>query len=182
MEKAQLPPWPGRRGFLAKLGALVFGGISAVIPMIAGLAVLCDPLRRKSAEGGFVRVTTLDALPEDGVPRRFPVLAQRTDAWNKYPNVPVGAVFLRRTPKGEVEALNVSCPHAGCAVEFKSAARSYHCPCHDSKFNLDGSLGDLKSPSPRAMDALGVEIRGGTEVWVEFRNFEPGKAQKVARS
>jgi hypothetical protein len=29
------------------------------------------------------------------------------------------------------------------------------------------------------MDTLEVELRNGTEVWVKFQNFEPGKAKQV---
>jgi hypothetical protein len=44
-------------------------------PVGAGLTVFLDPLRRKSSAQGDVQVATLDALPDDGVPRKFPVLA-----------------------------------------------------------------------------------------------------------
>ena len=85
-----------------------------------------------------------------------------------------------KTGADKVEALNVTCPHAGCPVEFKAGPRNFLCPCHDSRFNLDGSLvAGARSPSPRAMDALEVEIREGSEVWVRFQNFEAGKASKV---
>ena len=108
------------------------------------------------------------------------IIADRTDAWNKFPQVPIGAIYLRRLGGEKVEALNVTCPHAGCPVEYTPATNCFLCPCHDSKFNLDGSLfANAKSPSPRALDALEVEIRSGSEVWVKFQNFEAGKAKKV---
>jgi Rieske Fe-S protein len=117
-------------------------------------------------------------LPEDGTPRRFEILADRVDAWNKFPHVPVGAVYLRRAGSG-VQALNVTCPHAGCPVEFKGGTGSFLCPCHDSKFNLDGTLvAGARSPSPRAMDILEAEVRDGA-IWVKFQNFEAGKARKI---
>src|SRR5260221_674567 len=81
----------------------------------AGLAVYLDPLRHKSSGKGSVRVASLEALPSDGIPRKFPVLATRVDAWNKFREVPIGAVYLRRTGD-QIEALNVVCPHAGCFV------------------------------------------------------------------
>jgi menaquinol-cytochrome c reductase iron-sulfur subunit len=64
-------------------------------------------------------------------------------------------------------------------VEYQSEGGSFLCPCHDSKFRLDGRLADPRSPSPRGMDALLVEVRNDTEVWVKFQNFEPGKAKQV---
>lgn len=178
MQPVDLPSRPERRGFLVRLGALLAGALGALVPLGAGLATFFDPVRRKSAAGGFVKVAMLHALPEDGAPRRFPVIADRADAWNKFPAVPVGAVYLRRVA-GKVEALSVECPHAGCAVEFRAGANAFLCPCHDSAFRLDGSLADRRSPSPRGMDALEVEVRGGAEVWVKFQKFEAGKAHKV---
>ena len=127
MHSQKSPPEPGRRGFFKKSLSVVIGGIIGLVPAVAGLMVLIDPLRRKAAAGGAIKVTTLDALPADGVPRKFPVLADKTDAWNKFTDVPVGAVYLRRTSDGKVEALNVVCPHAGCFVDLSCQRRRISC-------------------------------------------------------
>ena len=106
-------------------------------------------------------MTSLDALPDDGSPQKFPVIADRTDAWNFFPNVPVGAVYLRRTGKDQVEALQVVCPHAGCSImlekkgpgtiikgEKKVPDTFFFCPCHAASFDLAGKRLDDTSPSP----------------------------------
>lgn len=178
METPSAPP-SDRREFLAKAAAVVIGGAITAGPPLAGLCLLLDPLRRKSEVGASVLVATLDSLPEDGEPRKFPVLATRVDAWNRTPNVPVGAVYLQRTADHRVRALNVVCPHAGCFVDFRPAQGHYHCPCHDSSFALDGKILDPKSPSPRALDDLPVEIRHGSEIWVTFQNFRAGVHEKI---
>jgi menaquinol-cytochrome c reductase iron-sulfur subunit len=126
-----------------------------------------------------VRVTTLDALPEDGVPRKFPVVATKRDGWTQYPLATVGAVFLRRNSGGKVQAFNAVCPHAGCLVGLASDRSGYFCPCHNSAFTLDGAVGGPSSPSPRGLDVLEVEIRNEKEVWVKFRNFQPGRAERI---
>ena len=158
---------------------MVISGIVTLVPALAGMMVLADPLRRKAAAGEALKVTTLEALPNDGVPRKFPVLADKVDAWNKYRNVPVGAVYLRRTADSTVEALNVVCPHAGCFVDFSKDGEKFVCPCHNSSFALDGKILDAASPSPRALDSLPVDIRGNGEIWVKFQNFEAGRPDKV---
>jgi menaquinol-cytochrome c reductase iron-sulfur subunit len=136
-------------------------------------------LRVKGEAGAEpVKITTLDAIPADGRPHKFPVLASRTDAWNKFQNVPIGAVYLRRTGD-HVEALNVVCPHAGCFIDFSSAKRKFICPCHNSSFALDGKIANPKSPSPRAMDSLPVEIQPDGTVWVTFQNFRAGSRKKI---
>lgn len=172
---ADLPP---RRSFLTRLGAILVGAFAGLIPVAAGAAALFDPLRRESRETGMVRVTRLSALPRDGSPKKFTVEADRTDAWSTYANTPIGAVYLRRTDESVI-ALNVVCPHAGCFVRLLPDEGRFACPCHYSSFDLDGSVNDAASPSPRAMDALAVEVRNGDEVWVRFQNFLPGREEKV---
>lgn len=171
-----------RRRFLTGAAAAGTAGLALLAPLWSGLRVVLDPLRRGrgQAEAGFVRVTTLAALPDDGVPRKFPVVASRVDAWNTFASVPVGAVYLRRAGGGDgIEAFNVVCPHAGCFVTLAADRSRFVCPCHKSSFGLDGAVNDPSSPSPRDMDALDVEVRDDGEVWVRFQNFRPGTPSKT---
>ena len=141
--------------------------------------MLFDPLRRKVAASEKMFITSIDSLPENGVPRQFAILASRVDAWNKFPNAPVGAVYLRRTGPKTVQALNVVCPHAGCFVDYRREKKDYFCPCHNSSFALDGSIADKMSPAPRALDELEVEILNEKEVWVKFQNFQTGHKERI---
>ena len=179
MKHSETPSQPDRRDFLAKAASVVIGGSLAIAPAVAGLCVLCDPLRRKSEVGATAMVASLGSLPEGGEPRKFPVMATLVDAWNRTPNVPIGAVYLQRTKDNQVRALNVVCPHAGCFVNYRPANNDYFCPCHESRFSVDGHILDPKSPSPRAMDELPVEIRKGTEIWVTFQNYRAGTREKI---
>jgi len=122
---------------------------------------------------------TLEALPDDGIPRKFPVLATRVDAWNKFSETPIGAVYLRRTSDGQIQAFNVVCPHAGCFVDFLPDRNQYLCPCHNSAFSVTGAIADRSSPAARGLDSLEVEVRNAKEVWVKFQNFQAGRAEKV---
>ena len=176
-----------RRGFLARAIAVVAGSAALAVPAVVGIVASLNPLRQKSQAGLELRLTSLDALPEDGTPRRFPIIADRTDAWNRFPNEPIGAVFLRRTGAKSVEAIQTVCPHAGCSVQFTSggdeadADGKYFCPCHAASFDLAGKRLDETSPSPRDLDTLEVEIRNGIDVWVKFKEFQTGTAKKVAK-
>ena len=169
---------PNRRSFFKEASAILIGGLATVVPLVSGIIVFFDPLRRKTRTSDFTFVAPLSALPEDGLPRKFPVIADHTDAWNKLPPSPIGAVYLRRVGQG-VEAFNVVCPHAGCFVDFVAEKKGYLCPCHNSMFALDGKISDRRSPSPRAMDKLIAEIRNGTEIWVKFQNFRAGEAERI---
>ena len=55
-----------------------------LVPTAAGVVVLLDPVLRSHTRGMFVRLTTLDALPLGGPPRRFEVIEARQSAWTKY--------------------------------------------------------------------------------------------------
>ena len=173
------PPEEQRREFLKKALSVALGGATMAVPTAAGLAVYLDPLRRKAPPGKFVRVTTIEALPADGVPKKFPIISSREDAWNKTPATPIGAVYLRRTKEGALQAHNVACPHAGCFVDYKPESNGYFCPCHNSTFNLDGQIADEKSPAARGLDELKVEVRNNKEIWVHFQNFYAGHAEKI---
>ena len=177
------PHGPGtatdRRGFFKKSLAVALGLLAALAPVTTGLIVAADPLRRKTAAGQAIRVTTLAALPADGRPRRFPVIGARTDAWTRFDATPVGAVYLLRTGDQAVQALNVVCPHAGCSVEFEPGTGRFVCPCHKSVFALDGRLADPRSPSPRGLDSLAARVDADGAVWVTFQNFQAGRPDKV---
>jgi menaquinol-cytochrome c reductase iron-sulfur subunit len=169
---------PDRRGFLKRFAAVIIGGLIVLIPGVAGLLTFFDPLRRKSSfKAELVKVTTLDSLPDDGMPRKFQVIKDRTDAWTHHPKAPVGAVYLCREPGSEkVSALNVVCPHAGCFVDV-TAEGTFHCPCHNSSFRKDGSL-IPGSVSPRGMDPLEVAVNQGN-VLVKYENFQAGTDQRI---
>jgi menaquinol-cytochrome c reductase iron-sulfur subunit len=107
------------------------------------------------------------------------VIAAKTDAWNRFDAAPVGAVYLRRLADGKVEALNVVCPHAGCFVDYVPGSAMFRCPCHQSSFALDGEIADARSPSPRGLDSLAVEVKEDGSVWVAFQNFQAGRPDKV---
>ncbi len=174
-----------RRGFLTKAAAVAVGAIVSLFPFAAGLFSFADPLRRKGAGGGerFLRVANASAVPTDGTPRQFPVLANRVDAWNEFPNEPIGAVYLRRLGDGTIEAFNAICPHAGCFVAYADSRKVFQCPCHNSAFALDGGI-IQPSPSPRALDKLECKIEAANdqkEVWVKFENFFTGIAEQRVR-
>lgn len=170
---------PDRREFL-KQGCAACLGLAAVgAPVAVGMQVLVDPLRRSGGSEAFVKVTTIDSLPEDGTPVQFPVLADKRDAWTKFTQVPVGAVFLQRQGPQKPLALSVVCPHAGCFVDYLEEQEGFLCPCHNSFFKKDGSLKDEQSPSPRRLDTLDVEVRNKNEVWVRFQDFQLGITEKI---
>lgn len=80
--------------------------------------------------------------------------------------VPVGGgtvygeqkVVVTQPTKGEFVGLSATCTHQGCTVA-EVAGGTINCPCHGSKFNLDGSVanGPATSPLPKKQ----VTVQGG---------------------
>lgn len=174
------PVSPSRRSFLTGAAACTVGACCAGVPLASGLVAWLDPLSRSGDGGGhWIQVADLSSLPTDGTPVRVSVVTSRSDAWTRDAAVPVGVVYLRRTSPAQVVALHSVCPHAGCFVDYQVDRKAFFCPCHDSTFAVDGSINDPRSPSPRPMDSLEVEVRG-QGVWLRFQNFRPGIPGKVA--
>jgi menaquinol-cytochrome c reductase iron-sulfur subunit len=185
-EKNPTPPASddSRRGFGANIAAVCLGVLAFAGPVCAAVVSFLNPLKLKGQGGRFFFLTTLESLPEDGTPRRFPVIADRVDGWITYPDEPIGAVLMRRTGDKEkpVEAFNVICPHAGCFIGYNPDGKEFFCPCHEAHFSLDGKRTDKNSPSPRDMDTLQVEVREKGEVWVKFENFQLGTSAKTVKA
>jgi menaquinol-cytochrome c reductase iron-sulfur subunit len=187
VENTPTPPDPAaaaaavdRRTFFKKIAALLAGGIAVLVPLGAGLATFLNPLLRKRGPGAaaeFIKVTTLEALKDDGLPHRFAVVADKSNVWMTEKNVAVGSVYLKR--KGDqITAWNTVCPHLGCQVDVV-ADGSFKCPCHNSMFKPDGSV-TAGSVSPRGMDELEVDaaaLKDG-EVRVKYQNFVASIAEK----
>ena len=187
-----------RRNFVFEIASIVIGGVVSLAPLLVGVFSFLDPLfGRKhkplayATEGecadGFVRISSLGALEVDGAPQRFPVIADKQDAWNYIPNQPIGAVFVQRIAEDQVRVFNATCPHAGCSVAC--VGKEFHCPCHNSAFAQDGSKLVSKSgrnnPSPRPLDSLEIDpnrLKTDQEVWVKFQNFYTGKHEKKPKS
>jgi glycine/D-amino acid oxidase-like deaminating enzyme/nitrite reductase/ring-hydroxylating ferredoxin subunit len=50
-----------------------------------------------------------------------------------------------RDPAGTVHAVSLRCTHLGCLLRFNGAEISWDCPCHGSRFTVDGAV--LEGPA-----------------------------------
>lgn len=63
------------------------------------------------------------------------------------------AVF--RDQQGALHAVSAKCTHLGCVVHWNSAERSWDCPCHGSRFDVDGEV--LHGPAATALEAATLD-------------------------
>ena len=52
-----------------------------------------------------------------------------------------------RDKEGELHRISARCPHMGCELAWNPDEKSWDCPCHGSRFDVDGKL--LDNPAKR---------------------------------
>jgi menaquinol-cytochrome c reductase iron-sulfur subunit len=170
---------PNRRD-LYRLGAIALGNLFALALAVPGLKYLLDPLGKSSGSGEFRTLTRLGQL-KVGQPQAFSIIASRRDGWVKYPEEPVGTVWLVRQADGSeppVLAISAECPHLSCPVNLAPDHKSFLCPCHSGNFQFNGSR--INEVAARGLDHLPVELSGDPdpEVRVKFERFQPQIAER----
>lgn len=126
--RSRLDPEPiPRRDFL---GMAAFGSAGCAL-LLAGL--------------GMARLPKAAVLPSAS--KKFRVKLPESLAAGE-PFVPPGrSVALFRNSDGGVYAVSMICTHLGCIV--KQAPNGFVCPCHGSRFALDGKV--EKGPAPSSL-------------------------------
>jgi cytochrome b6-f complex iron-sulfur subunit len=111
----------------------------------AGLIWFALP-RFKEGEFGGDFLFTQEDVPELGV-------APKT--------VPEGRLHLVNTEEGLL-SLYAVCTHLGCLPKWNVDNHRFECPCHGSKFELNGDY--IEGPAPRGLDRFSttVEFSDGT--------------------
>lgn len=51
------------------------------------------------------------------------------------------------------------CTHLGCLYKYEGTSDRFECPCHGSKFWLDGTKILEEGPAPRGLDRFVIELR-----------------------
>ncbi|MEA5470312.1 Rieske (2Fe-2S) protein [Spirulina sp. 06S082] len=86
-------------------------------------------------EDGFQALGTIEDLAEKGV---------ITDKKNAAKSV----LIFRHPDTEEIVAFDSMCTHQGCSVEFKAEEKLLVCPCHSSKYDLNGRVVAKPAPKP----------------------------------
>lgn len=58
-------------------------------------------------------------------------------------------VAAYRDEEGKIHALSPVCTHAGCIVSWNKAEKSWDCPCHGARYDIDGTV--LNSPAVNSL-------------------------------
>ncbi|MFG2606173.1 FAD-dependent oxidoreductase [Streptomyces sp. NPDC048514] len=57
---------------------------------------------------------------------------------------------VHRDDTGALHAVSARCTHLGCLVAFNRAERAWECPCHGSRFGVDGEV--IQGPAVRPLE------------------------------
>lgn len=59
-------------------------------------------------------------------------------------------VGVYKDEAGKVTAVNATCPHLACIVNWNSAEKSWDCPCHGGRFTCDGKV--IQGPAVKDLE------------------------------
>jgi glycine/D-amino acid oxidase-like deaminating enzyme/nitrite reductase/ring-hydroxylating ferredoxin subunit len=62
----------------------------------------------------------------------------------------LGKIGVYRDAGGVAHGVSLRCTHLGCLLHFNAAERSWDCPCHGSRFDIDGGV--LAGPATAALE------------------------------
>ncbi len=128
---------PSRREFLFYIWGASFLMVAGEIT--AGTLWLAFPRFREGEFGGTFVVSPTE-LPAVGA---APV------------SKPEGRFWLSNPEEGFV-ALYAVCTHLGCLPAWVDATFRFECPCHGSKYEIDGTY--IEGPAPRSLDRFATTI------------------------
>jgi cytochrome b6-f complex iron-sulfur subunit len=145
----RLDPQPiPRRDFLGMAG--LWSAAIAIFGSVVGMAQLPKP-RVLPEASGTVKVGPASAYPAGTIK----VFSDQR-------------IRVISTPTG-VAAMSLICTHLGCVVSENSDG--FHCPCHGSKFDLEGYV--LGGPAPRALHWLPISRAADGSLLVDTKGDVP---------
>ncbi len=159
-------PGSGGRVYVAtgfRGNGMVFGSLSSRILsdlIIGGTSVyqeLFKPSRFKPVAGftAFVKenATVIHDFIKDKITRdKVTSLVEITEGEGKVIKYEGESYAVYKEHGGKLHLLKSTCPHARCEVRWNSAELSWDCPCHGSRFNINGRL--LNAPAIKGLGRM----------------------------
>jgi Rieske Fe-S protein len=141
---------------ISRQKVLLGAGLSLVTAVVAA----CSTYGKKTEAASESATTT--AAPTAGG-----TATPAAKAIAKTADVPVGSgvivddIVVTQPTAGVFKGFSAKCTHKGCLVD-KIADGTIDCPCHGSKFNLDGTV--AKGPADKPLETENVTVQGDSIV------------------
>lgn len=68
-------------------------------------------------------------------------------------------VLVIKDSEGELKAVNPTCTHQGCIVDWSADENQFICPCHNAKYAPDGEV--LAKPAPSSLSTYQLQEDNG---------------------
>ena len=144
-----------RRQFVKVVLVSVATFMTAVIGLPA-IAYLISPALKVQKSEDWIPLGPLENYPP-GVPTPFSFVRVKENGWERTSNS--YGVYVVRGEGDAVTVFSNVCTHLSCRVTWKEDGKSFACPCHDAKFDLQGEV--TAGPPPRPLDTYGAKIEEG---------------------
>ena len=149
---------PGRRAFLATaiygIGTAI--GTALAVPV---LVYLFWPSSRRK-QSAWLDVGNESDLEQDK-PKELTFRHNRLDGWKIYSER--STAWAVKSSDGSIIVFSPWCTHLGCAYHWEPSKHEFICPCHDSRFSIDGRV--IQGPAPRPLDRFEVKVEG-KRIWL----------------
>lgn len=145
-----------RRQFLTyTLGGA--GGFMAAGMLMPMLRFAVDPLLQSKQSSSWIRVVEESMISTE--PKSFEFEVLQVDGW--YESQPKLIAWISRGSDGKIFALNPTCKHLGCVVNWNenpNYQNQYFCNCHGAHYTVDGKP---LAVAPLPLDEYDVKIENG---------------------
>ncbi len=124
-----------------------------------GLLATSLPVAIAACDSGTPNSTASDGASDAGGEGAVGTLAQLEQDGSILDESGADPVLIVANPSGDgsVIAVNPTCTHAGCTVEWDADQTQFVCPCHDSKFDTAGAVTQGPATQPLTVYAATVE-------------------------
>ena len=136
--------------------------LGAGLGLLTAMVAACTTYGKKPEAASESTATTAAAPTPSGGPA-----APAGNVIAKTADVPVGSgvivdkVVVTQPTAGVFKGFSSTCTHKGCTVD-KIADGTIDCPCHGSKYNLDGTVAN--GPAQKPLPPENVTVQGDSIV------------------
>jgi menaquinol-cytochrome c reductase iron-sulfur subunit len=137
-------PHMSRREFVTTVTVAV-GTIMGAVIVVPAIGYIITPAVNTQESDAWVALGPLENFPLDE-PTLVNFVRTKVNGWEKT-STSYGAYVLRGEGE-QATVLSNACTHLSCRVNWKTETQLYVCPCHDAKFNKDGTVSSGPPPKP----------------------------------
>ncbi len=74
-------------------------------------------------------------------------------------HIKVNQIFIYKNNE-QLDVYDAHCTHMGCILNFNIQTKQFNCPCHKSRFDIEGIK--LRGPAKRNLDKITFKIKNKT--------------------